>query len=470
MSKPNYKTSRKYKCPYCNFKATRGELVEHVDKLHDDLIPNNYTAARAVYDSINGKNYGLCMICKEPVYEWNDKINRYRNLCDNPKCKARVREIALERHLRVYNKPTLLNEPEQQEKMLAGRRISGTYTFTDGAKMTYTGLYEKNALEFMDKVLNIPSKDIQAPGPVLEYEFEGQIHKWITDIYYIPANLLIEVKDGGSNPNTRSMPVYRSKQAAKEVMITKLGTFNYVRLTDNNFAQLLDILADIKNEAITSDNPNMKIHINEEVGGLPPHRPPVAYVVPYGMNGVFSGFAYTDSELDKYIIDDDDGMLPLVEDAFRTKYELGPLLVYEAADVEYKIREIHDLISNPPKTVKDIIGVLTGSKIIDNNQILCTECFRYYDVEEQKLKCKLIENATANMLDKDFDKNIIRTDGEHVIICHSEKGYYAITNGDFYMASEYFSDLESLEASGIIDIMNNIYSNNSKKEVSSDAI
>ena len=48
MSKPNYKTSRKYKCPYCNFKATRGELVEHVDKMHDDLIPDNYTAARAV--------------------------------------------------------------------------------------------------------------------------------------------------------------------------------------------------------------------------------------------------------------------------------------------------------------------------------------------------------------------------------------------------------------------------------------
>ncbi len=264
-NKPNYKTSRKYKCPYCEYKASRSDLCDHVDKKHMELIPEGYTPARAVYDSINGKNHGTCMVCKKDVYKWNDKINRYYNLCDDPKCRAKVREVALQRHMKVYNKPTLLNDADHQEKMLANRKISGSYTFTDGGKITYTGSYEKSALEFMDKVLQIPSKDIQAPGPVLEYKYGGKTHKWITDIYYIPGNLLIEVKDGGSNPNNRTMTSYREKQAAKEEMVTNLGTFNYLRLTNNDFAQLLSIFADMKNEALESTNPKATVHINESI-------------------------------------------------------------------------------------------------------------------------------------------------------------------------------------------------------------
>ena len=270
-NKPNYKTSRKYKCPYCDYKDIRSNLCDHVDRKHEDLLPEGYTSARAVYDSINGKNHGTCMVCKKEVYKWNDKINRYYNLCDNPKCRAKVRETALQRHMKVYNKPTLLNDADQQEKMLANRKISGTYTFTDGGKLTYTGSYEKSALEFMDKVLQIPSKDIQAPGPVLEYKYGKKIHKWITDIYYIPGNLLIEVKDGGSNPNKRTMTSYREKQIAKEEMVTNLGTFNYIRLTNNDFAQLLSVFADMKNEALSSDSPKATIHINEaaEIVNIP---------------------------------------------------------------------------------------------------------------------------------------------------------------------------------------------------------
>ena len=48
--KPTYKNPKKYKCPYCDFKATRSELVEHVSKKHEELITEGYDAARAVYD------------------------------------------------------------------------------------------------------------------------------------------------------------------------------------------------------------------------------------------------------------------------------------------------------------------------------------------------------------------------------------------------------------------------------------
>lgn len=264
MSKKVYKSTKKYACPFCDEKMTRMDLISHVERKHEALIPENYSPARVVYDSINKTDHGTCMICKKPVYTWNDKICRYNNLCDNPKCREEVRRIALERHIKTYNVPTLLTNPEHQEKMLANRHISGTYKHTDGGKFTYTGKYEKAAIEFMDTVLNIPSKDIQMPGPTLEYNYQGEIHTWITDIYYIPANLIIEVKDGGSNPNNRSMPEYRAKQSAKEVMITELGTFNYLRLTNNDFAQLLECLADIKYENMDQkEAPKVVFHINE---------------------------------------------------------------------------------------------------------------------------------------------------------------------------------------------------------------
>ena len=58
-----------------------------------------------------------------------------------------------------------------------------------------------------------------APGPILEYDHEGKTHLYITDFYYQPYNLIIEVKDGGDNPNKRNMPEYRQKQIEKEKYI-----------------------------------------------------------------------------------------------------------------------------------------------------------------------------------------------------------------------------------------------------------
>lgn len=465
--KSNYKSSRKYKCPYCDFSDIRGNLIEHVDKKHQEFIPEGYTAARAVFDYINKKNYGTCMICKKKIYDWNDKVNRYRNLCQDPKCRAEVRRIALDRHIKVYNKPTLLNDPEQQEKMLANRRISGTYIFSDGGKMTYTGKYERNALEFMDKVLNIPSKDIQAPGPVLEYEYKGEVHKWITDIYYIPANLLIEVKDGGSNPNNRTMTAYREKQVAKEVMITDAGKFNYVRLTNNNFAQLLDILADIKNEILSYDDENQKkkIHINEEVGGLPKNGPPEAYIIPYCMNHAFSGecrLAYTDTSMDKILTVDDHGhILPLTESEFRDAAKVSaPILVYkDDRNIGKKMQQIRNTSRNGRSYSPNIFAeILTGSKIAKPQSILLSPDFEYYDKSREELICNFIENATiieaSGAMDTDAD--VIFTKG-NVRVSITPKGYYAYTKGPFSMASDCFDELESLKTSGIIDLMNDAY-------------
>ena len=444
-NKPNYKTSRKYKCPYCEYRAIRSDLCDHVDKKHTELIPEGYTSARAVYDSINGKNHGTCMSCKKNVYKWNDKINRYYNLCDDPKCRAKVREVALQRHMKVYNKPTLLNDADHQEKMLANRKISGSYTFSDGCKITYTGSYEKNALEFIDKVLQIPSKDIQAPGPVLEYKYGGKTHKWITDIYYIPGNLLIEVKDGGSNPNNRSMSTYREKQVAKEEMITNLGTFNYLRLTDNNFAQLLSVFADMKNEALESTNPKATVHINEEVGGLPVNRPPEAYVVPYSMGSVFDGYAYSDSELGNVIMDNGDGTcVAISESEFFNTYNTGPVMYYKGNDIREKMNEIHDIIkNNKVESPMHFAKILCGFNLRKPNDIVLSENFKYYDNNREKKIFDLLENGIQLKLYANTE-DIVSNVGDNAFIHQTPKGYYASNSldNDLFLASEFYMDID----------------------------
>lgn len=517
--KTTYKTSRKYKCPYCEIKLQREQLVDHVQKKHEELIPEGYTAARSVYDSINGKNYGTCMICKSKVYKWNDKIDKYYNLCDNPKCREEVRRIALERHMRVYNKPTLLNNPEQQEKMLANRKISGTYTFRDGGKFTYTGQYERKALEFIDTILEIPSRDIQAPGPVLEYEYGGQTHKWITDIYYIPANLLIEVKDGGSNPNKRVMTTYREKQEAKEVMVTNLGTFNYIRLTNNDFAQLLDILADMKYEAIdaaSNNRPvNVKIHVNEssvlqeikyendkgekipkkcpkcgsdvkvflkgepvficsnkkcnkyfgtvpfkeEVGGLPPQNPPEAYITPCGMNNVFSGFAYFDDYLDRPITIDDEGYLTPLSDSYTT----GTKLYYNKYDnIKAKINEIHEFIKNGDYKRGSIAfaEMLMGKKLKCYEEVIFAECFTPVSASYENKVCNFLENSVETKYDAYANDPVVEVHG-NVSVCINPKGYYLCTPDN--EAFGFFSTIDDCVNCGYMRVLETEYQNKMKK-------
>ena len=464
--KRNYKTTRIYKCPYCDFKGIRSDLVEHVDKQHADLLPEGYTADRAVYDFVNGKNYNTCMICGTKVYEWNEKCGRYKNLCSNPKCREEVRRIALERHIKVHNKPTLLDDPIHQEKMLAARKISGMYKFTDGGSCSYTGTYERKALEFMDKVMEIPSTDIQSPGPILEYKFDGKIHHWIVDFLYIPGNLLIEVKDGGSNPNNRTMTTYREKQVAKEKMITDLGTFNYVRLTNNQFEQLLAILAEMKNEALVSDNPKASIHINEEVGGLPcANRTPEAYIIPFGMNNVFDGFAYGDSADDKIVYPDNGKFSFIDKEEFKKRFDTGNYLYYTGEDKEDKIKRIRESLYNHTinPTPYCFAEAIMNRTLKGLNEIFEYELFKYTSNKTERMIGSFIENAIIVTAEnyQIKDNNVVDTSG-YVLICQSPKGYYAITPEDFYMASEYYPTLEDLKMSQIIDLLNNLYKKNSK--------
>ena len=255
-------TERRIACPLCRRKDFKDKLIRHIEKDHEDII-GDISAEQFLYDKTHPGS-GKCIVCGNKT-DWNEKTGKYHRLCSNPRCKEEMRAKFKKNMIIVYGKVSLLDDAAHQAKMLANRSISGTYVYSDGTKFTYTGSYEHKAIEFMDKVLHCSSKDIIMPGPVIDYTDQyGNSRQWITDIYYVPYNLIIEVKDGGDNPNNRQMDEYRAKQVSKEAELIKLGEYNYLRLVDNKFVQLMEVLALLKDQEINEPNTTNKIiRINE---------------------------------------------------------------------------------------------------------------------------------------------------------------------------------------------------------------
>ena len=256
--------ARTYKCPFCDKRLERAKLITHIDKKHEEMLPEGYDGCRYVYDTINNitDGAGKCRICGSPT-DWNG--SRYNVLCNNPKCKEKMRENYKKNMLRVRGTYNILNDPEQQKIMLANRKISGRYKHSDGGIIQYTGSYEKAFLEFIDNFLQIPSVDIISPGPTMEYMYNGSKHIYIPDFYILSINCIIEIKDGGENINNKqsdSMKASREKTLEKERIITNQGIYNYIRLTNNQFEQLIDLFMTMKEKAMNGDD-SLTIKINE---------------------------------------------------------------------------------------------------------------------------------------------------------------------------------------------------------------
>lgn len=256
---------RKYTCPYCEKKRTRDQLPGHLERNHLDSLPEGFTPLRMTFHIVNHKPLDYtrpCRICGGPT-QWDEHKGRYNFLCEKKSCHdAWVKKMKETMGDKMgSNRPTATKEG--LAKMLAARKISGTYKFQDGGEHSYVGDYEKETLKFMDQVMYIKSEDITTPGPFLEYQYEGKTHYYIPDMYYIPYNLIIEVKDGGKNPNNnKAMAEVRRRSIAKEKFIIENTDYNYLKLTDKDFSQLLSVFADLKMHLIDNDSSRV-IHVNE---------------------------------------------------------------------------------------------------------------------------------------------------------------------------------------------------------------
>lgn len=281
-----------YKCMYCDNRYTRQDLVTHIEEEHEHEIPEGFSAFRLVFNYVNRKPltyHGKCTECGKST-PWDENKGRYDRQCGRKACHDSYVKKFEENMMKTRGVTRISATEEGQKKMLAARKISGVYTFRDGGEKTYCGSYEKKCLEFMDKVLEIKSADIMAPGPILEYQHGGKTHIYITDFYYQPYNLIIEVKDGGDNPNKRNMPEYRQKQIEKEKYIIKHTNYNYLRLTNNDLQQLMSTFVMLKLQMVENTGERV-IHVNENVTPLNEY-----------MNALMSGKVVGLEDSDAYIV------------------------------------------------------------------------------------------------------------------------------------------------------------------------
>ena len=58
-------STRKIRCPYCNESYEKQDLITHIDRKHEDSIPEGWTATRVVFKMVNKKDHGVCVVCKK---------------------------------------------------------------------------------------------------------------------------------------------------------------------------------------------------------------------------------------------------------------------------------------------------------------------------------------------------------------------------------------------------------------------
>ena len=239
------KQKRRIYCKFCDYFCYNPEdYVSHLEKKHDEMIPQDFTPWQYSYYLRTGKDHGSCVVCKKDT-TWNEVIHKYNRFCNNPACKEKYRKTFENRMIGKYGKTTLLNDPEQQKKMLANRKISGEYLWRDHVhKSPYTGTYERSFLEFLDEVLNFNPEDVISPSPhTYWYEYEGKKHFYIPDIFIPSLDLEIEIKDGGNNPNNhhKIQAVDKVKEQLKDDVMRK-NQFNYLKIVNKENKKFLDYL------------------------------------------------------------------------------------------------------------------------------------------------------------------------------------------------------------------------------------
>jgi hypothetical protein len=236
-------TKKTYKCPFCDKKYVEKQaLYNHMEKEHKEQL-NGLPPAQVYFNYKNKKDHGSCIICGKNT-KFNLQKERYERLCDNPKCKEAYRQQFLNRMRKTYGKDTLLNDEEQQKKMLANRKISGEYVWSTNSKFkfTYVGQYEKEFLEFMDLFMNWTPSDLFAPAPVcVPYTYGGKKHLYYPDFYVPSLNLIIEIKAyDNKHYRERDIEIEKTKDRAMQK-----SEYNYAKVHDKQYDEFFKYIKEL---------------------------------------------------------------------------------------------------------------------------------------------------------------------------------------------------------------------------------
>lgn len=237
------------KCPLCKKQYDNiDSLSNHIESEHGSEIPDGWSGGKYYFYKRNGRHTGKCRICGKDT-TFNENTYRPNVFCGNPKCEKAFRDTFVQRMMKVYNKPTLLNDPEHQKKMLNNRSIAKDYTWSDGTVKRAIGSYEYDGFRFMDIFMQFPSEDVIAPAPqVIEYKYEGKDHFYIPDAFIASLNLLVEFKDGGDNPNMhhKIQNVDKKKEKAKEEALKKYN-YHYIKIENKQYGEFVNLVNRLRN-------------------------------------------------------------------------------------------------------------------------------------------------------------------------------------------------------------------------------
>ena len=122
----------KQRCPICNkdYKDIMA-LASHIELKHETEIPNNWSGLKFIFYKKHNRTTGTCMVCGKET-DFNENTGKPNRLCNNPNCKIQLRKNYENNMIKRYNKTTLLNDPEFQNKMLQNRSIAKDYHWSDG--------------------------------------------------------------------------------------------------------------------------------------------------------------------------------------------------------------------------------------------------------------------------------------------------------------------------------------------------
>jgi len=239
-----------FKCPLCKLNyIEENALFNHIEVSHKTELRDDISGQQLYFNWKNKydlyKKFGNCVISGKPT-KFNNITGRYERFADE-KARNDYREYFRQNMIKKFGKDTILDEPEQQKKMLANRSISGVYKWNNNYEIPYTGNYEKKFLEYLDLYLDWPNpEDIMGPAPMtFPYKnSEGEQKFHIPDFYITSMNLIINIK-ASDNKHYRLRDI--DNENAQDEAI-KRSNFNYLKLFDNKFSKFLEVVGLLKEE------------------------------------------------------------------------------------------------------------------------------------------------------------------------------------------------------------------------------
>ena len=240
-----------YRCPAC--KKVYNSLKpwsNHILTVHKELIPEGWSPARYFYYLQTGKEHGSCIICRQDT-EWVESSMKYARFCNNPACKEAYREQFKNRMINRYGKVCLLDDPEQQRKMLMAKKTSGYYDFGDG-KVPYASSYEQHFLMMLDHLFRISANDIMGPSPHTYYydyvnpdDKENEGRKFYIPDFLILPNIEIEIKQNTST-HPKILRVDKVKEKEKDEMMKSVPGIHYIKIVDKNYDDFFKFMVEYK--------------------------------------------------------------------------------------------------------------------------------------------------------------------------------------------------------------------------------